>query len=222
MRRSSGATIAASAVASFRFGPFRLVPDQRRLEQAGVAVAVTPKAFDLLVVLVSHRDRALSKDEILELVWPGAVVEEGNLAQQVHLLRHALAAAGDCVATLPRHGYRFVAPVEEDVEAPVPVSVMHCLVWEGREFPLREGRTVVGRADDADVQIPLPSLSRRHARVEVRGDRATLEDLDSRNGTWRGTTAVREATPLVSGDQLRLGAASLMYVRMAAGDTTRT
>lgn len=210
-------------MASYRFGPFRLIPAQRRLERDGVAVAVSPRAFDLLVVLVTHRDRALSKDEILDLVWLGAAVEEGNLAQQVHLLRHALAAAGDCVATLPRHGYRFVATVEEDGEVrAAPLASMHCLVWEGREFPLREGLTVVGRAEDADVQIPLPSLSRRHARVTVHADGATIEDLGSRNGTWRGTTAVREATPLVSGDLLRLGAASVVYVRMSAGDTTRT
>ena len=98
-----------SSVVTYRFGPFRLVPDQRRLERDGTAIALTPKAFDLLVTLVQHHTRALSKDEILALVWSGSVVEEGNLAQQVLLLRRALADAGDCVATVPRHGYRFVA-----------------------------------------------------------------------------------------------------------------
>ena len=77
-------------------------------------IALTPKAFDLLVTLVQHHTRALSKDEILTLVWSGSVVEEGNLAQQVLLLRRALVDAGDCVATVPRHGYRFVAPVIEE------------------------------------------------------------------------------------------------------------
>ena len=103
---------------TYRFGPFRLVPDQRRLERDGAPIALTPKAFDLLVTLVQHRTRALSKDEILALVWSGSVVEEGNLAQQVLLLRRALADAGDCVATVPRHGYRFVASVIEEHETP--------------------------------------------------------------------------------------------------------
>ena len=88
---------------TYRFGPFRLVPDQRLLERDGTPVALTAKAFDLLAVLVQQRTRALSKDELLALVWPGSVVEEGNLAQQVFVLRRTLADAGECVATVPRH-----------------------------------------------------------------------------------------------------------------------
>ncbi len=61
------------------------------------------------------------------------------------------------------------------------------MIWDGREFPLREGISVIGRADDADVRIPLPSLSRHHARIVVRGLDATIEDLGSRHGSWRGT-----------------------------------
>ena len=72
---------------TYLFGPFRLVPDQRRLERNATPIPLTPKAFDLLVALVRHRERALSKDELLTLVWSGSVVEEGNLAQQVSLLR---------------------------------------------------------------------------------------------------------------------------------------
>jgi hypothetical protein len=80
-------------VVTYRFGPFQLVPDQRRLERDGTAIPLTPRAFDLLVALVQHRTRALSKDEILALVWSGSVVEEGNLAQQVLLLRPVPAIA---------------------------------------------------------------------------------------------------------------------------------
>jgi DNA-binding winged helix-turn-helix (wHTH) protein len=209
-------------VVSYRFGPFRLVPDQRRLERDGAPVTLTPKALDLLVALVNHRDRVLSKDEILSLVWPGQVVEEGNLAQQVLLLRRALAEAGECVATVPRFGYRFVATVVEERDGPVGGSrSLHCVVWDGREFPLREGITVIGRADDADLRIPLPSLSRRHARVVVDGLAATIEDLGSRHGTWRGAVAVREPVRLASGDELLLGTARLVYCIVMPNDTTR-
>ena len=169
-----------------------------------------------------HRERALSKDEILTLVWPGAVVEEGNLAQQVLLLRRALASAGDCVVTVPRFGYRFVASVVEEPGGVVRrANSPHCLVWDGREYPLPEGVTVIGRADDADLRIPLPSLSRHHARVVVRGPDATIEDLGSRHGTWRGARALHGAIVLTSGDKLRLGTALIDYCFVMPNDTTQ-
>ena len=207
---------------TYRFGPFRLLPDARRLERDGALVALTPKAFDLLVALVMHRERALSKDEILSLVWPGSIVEEANLAQQILLLRRALADAGDHVATIPRFGYRFTAEiVEETSGGPVFAASPHCLVWDGREYPIREGITVIGRGDDADLRIPLPSLSRHHARILVRGLEATLEDLGSRHGSWRGTLAVKEPALLASGDEIRLGTAKLVYCLVLPNDTTR-
>ncbi len=206
---------------NYRFGSYRLSPDQRRLERDGVAVSLNPKAFDLLVTLVRHRSRALSKNEILTLVWPETQVEEGNLAQQVLLLRRALSDAGECVATLPRHGYRFVAAVSEEAfEASNEVCSPHSLSRDGHEFPLREGVTVLGRAEDVDLRIALPSLSRHHARVVVRGLKATVEDLGSRHGTWRGTTQVHGVVRLTSGDEITLGTASLVYSLSLPDGTT--
>jgi DNA-binding winged helix-turn-helix (wHTH) protein len=209
-------------VVSYRFGPFHLLPHARRLERDGSAITLTAKAFDLLVALVIHRERALSKDEILSLVWPDSIVEEANLAQQVLLLRRAIDDAGDYVATIPRFGYRFTAVVvEEPSRSPSFAISPHCLVWDGREYPLREGLTVIGRANDADLQIPLPSLSRHHARIVVRGLDATIEDLGSRHGSWRGTQAVKQPTRLASGDEIRLGTAALVYCLVLPNDTTR-
>jgi DNA-binding winged helix-turn-helix (wHTH) protein len=208
-------------VITYRFGPFSLVPDQRRLERGGAAVALTPKAFDLLVVLVRHRSRALSKDELLDLVWSGASVEEGNLAQQVLLLRRALADAGDCVVTVPRYGYHFVAPIIEENDASRrPIDSPHCLIWNDREISLREGITLIGRAEDADLRIPLPSVSRHHARIVISGVEATFEDLGSRHGSWRGTRRVHGIVPLAQGDEIRLGTAVIEYRLVMPRDTT--
>ncbi|MEO6746613.1 MAG: winged helix-turn-helix domain-containing protein, partial [Caldimonas sp.] len=100
--------------ATFRFGRFVLVPSERRLLADGKGIALTGKAFDLLVTLVRHAGHLLTKDELLQAVWPGVVVEEVNLSVNVSALRKVLGAApqGDWIETVPRQGYRFNAAVE--------------------------------------------------------------------------------------------------------------
>jgi DNA-binding winged helix-turn-helix (wHTH) protein len=97
------------------FDAFVLDVDGRALWRGGERVPLTPKVLDLLILLVERRGTVVTKDEILKAVWPGVVVEEGGLARNVSLLRKAL---GDddghrCIATLPRRGYQFIAPVTE-------------------------------------------------------------------------------------------------------------
>ena len=104
---------------TFEFPPFVLDPAKRVLLRAGVPQTLTPKAFDLLLLLVQQRDRVLSKDEILRTVWADTVVEESNLNQQVFVLRKALNGDGrdaEYIATIPRRGYRFTAQVIERSE----------------------------------------------------------------------------------------------------------
>src|ERR1043165_2288281 len=103
-----------SEQAIFEFGPFRLEPAERRLARDRAAVALTPKAFDLLVYLVQHPDQLLKKEELLEHLWPGVFVEEVNLAQNISALRRAL--GGDTrdsyIQTIAGTGYRFTATVK--------------------------------------------------------------------------------------------------------------
>ncbi|WP_458095166.1 ATP-binding protein [Roseomonas sp. WA12] len=96
---------------AFAFGPFRLLPDRRSLASEGREVPIRGRAFDLLLALVERRDRVVPKDELLEAVWPGRVVEEGNLTVHVAGLRKLLGSG--IIATLSGRGYRFVAPVTE-------------------------------------------------------------------------------------------------------------
>lgn len=102
-----------SEAAVLAFGPFVLDRDRRLLARGGEAVEITPKAFDLLVVLVGRGGAVVSKDELMEALWPDTAVEESNLAFQISTLRKALGPEGArCIATLPGRGYQFVAPLQ--------------------------------------------------------------------------------------------------------------
>ena len=100
----------------YEFGPFRLEPLKRRLLRDGEPVAVTPKAFDTLLVLIEQSGKTIDKNELMEKVWPDAVVEENNLNQCITALRKSL---GDTrhesryIATIPSIGYRFVGEVRK-------------------------------------------------------------------------------------------------------------
>ena len=106
---------------SYEFGPFRLEPATRRLLRGGEPLPLTPKAFDTLLLLVQNRERVVEKEEVLRRVWPDAVVEESNLAQNVFTLRKTLGDTPEgarFIATVPRRGYRFVASVTPSPVAP--------------------------------------------------------------------------------------------------------
>ena len=99
---------------SYAFGDFRLDEAERRLVRGGAAVHLTPKAHDLLVTLVRHAGRLVTKEALLAEVWPDAFVEEGILAVHVSTLRKALGDASRppaYIETVARSGYRFIAPV---------------------------------------------------------------------------------------------------------------
>jgi DNA-binding winged helix-turn-helix (wHTH) protein/tetratricopeptide (TPR) repeat protein len=100
---------------TYAFGSYRLDPADKVLYRDGVPVALTPKAFDTLAVLVECHPRLVAKEELLSRVWPGTFVEDNNLAQYVSLLRRALAdgaGADPVIETVPRRGYRFRPQVE--------------------------------------------------------------------------------------------------------------
>jgi len=101
----------------YEFGPFRLEPLKRRLLRDGETIRLTPKAFDLLLVLVEESGRTVEKDELLEKVWAGTVVEENNLNQNITTLRKSLGDSrqeSHYIATIPGVGYRFVAQVRKE------------------------------------------------------------------------------------------------------------
>ena len=97
---------------TYRFGRFELNPATRQLLVDKQSALVGARAFDVLLALIERRDRVVTKNELLDLVWPGLVVEENNLQVQVSALRKALGP--QAVSTIPGRGYRFVAALEND------------------------------------------------------------------------------------------------------------
>ncbi len=99
----------------YAFGPFRLAPDERHLWRDGACVQLTPKAFDLLVILVESAGHLLCRHELIEQLWAQAIVEEHSLTWNISALRRALGDDGEIpryVETVRGHGYRFIVPVQ--------------------------------------------------------------------------------------------------------------
>src|SRR5208283_2729800 len=98
----------------YRFDEFELNPSGRALLRNGKPVVVSPKAFEVLTYLVANPGRVVTKEELLQAVWPDSFVEEGNLAQHISWLRKALGDRASYIATVPGRGYQFTAKVQAE------------------------------------------------------------------------------------------------------------
>src|SRR5579863_1321111 len=103
----------------FEFGRFRLDRTERFLFQDGAAIPLSPRLFDTLLVLVENRGHVVQKNDLMQKVWNDVAVEENNLSQSISALRKILGDNLDgakFIETIPKRGYRFVAPVKEVTE----------------------------------------------------------------------------------------------------------
>lgn len=152
----------------YRFHQFRLLPQQRQLLQGEKPVKLGARAFDLLLVLVQHRDRVVPKHELLELVWPKLVVEENNLQVQVLALRKLLGHGA--IATVPGRGYRITLPIDHEGETEAAAVISPALAE--RVEPTRSSNLpalppqIIGRDEDLAT---LQRLLEQHGLVTVAG-----------------------------------------------------
>jgi DNA-binding winged helix-turn-helix (wHTH) protein len=203
-------------VGTARFGPFSLDPATRQLLRDGREVSLSPKAFHLLLLLVTHRERAVSKHELHQSLWPSTFVLETNLASLIAEVRRALdddAAKPQFVRTIHRFGYRFIGEVDASTAVPAEptAAAKYWLVWELGQVPLAEGSNVIGRGTDASVWIDAPGVSRHHAQIVVDAGEATVEDLGSKNGTYVAGERITTSRRLGDGDQIRLGSVVVTF-----------
>jgi TolB protein len=101
---------------TYKFGDFELTPAKRLLERAGVSIHLTARLMDALVLLVENHGKVVTREEFFKRLWPDSFVEENNLNQAISALRKALgvqATGSEFIETVPKVGYRFIAPVEK-------------------------------------------------------------------------------------------------------------
>ena len=189
------------------FGECRLDLDRRELCYAGRPIHLTPKAFELLRVLVESRGRALSKSELFSLIWPGVFVSDDSLGRLVAEVRSAIADSAKnptWVRTIHGYGYSFAAP-DASAESGV-LNARYVLQCGSRQFPLPYGTYVIGRDLQSAIHMHSPSVSRRHACITVTSGGVSIQDLGSKNGTFVGDVKVNGgASPLRDGDRVRVG-----------------
>jgi len=198
--------------------------DKREILLAGRPVHVEPRALRFLELLVAARPRALSKDELRGMLWPGTFVTERSLARLAWDLRKVLGDDPDdprYIRTVRRFGYAFCAQVDQ-FPRPDGSAVAFWLLWAGRRIALHEGENVLGREHEATACIDVRSVSRRHARITVSGDRATLEDLGSKNGTFLEGEPVRGPALLTDGDRVRIGTVEMTVRRDESALSTQS
>jgi len=215
-------------VSAVSFGDFVLDTDARELRRGGQPVLLTPKAYQLLEVLVRHSPKALSKSLLQEQLWPDTFVVEKNLVNLIAEIRIALgddAAHPRFVRTIHRFGYAFRDSTAERSETRKPVlgkDARFRLVWTGGRASLTDGEYVLGRDPGLELFLDSRDVSRRHARITIDGDAATIEDLESKNGTFVSDRKLEAATRLADGDTIRLGSFQLTFAAIRSRGSTET
>ena len=204
-----------------RFSNFVLDTDTRQLLRESRPVHLSPKAFQLLALLVETRPRALPKDTLYNLLWPNTFVVEANLSNLVGEVRAAL---GDnprqpkFVRTVHGFGYAFQFERSGIPAAEAAAAPDAWLLGSTAEVALQPGENILGREGEGIV-VKSSTVSRRHARLVLGPAGAVVEDLGSKNGTYVNDRRVTTPVPIVDGDQVRIG--SLLFTfRMAQGTGT--
>jgi DNA-binding winged helix-turn-helix (wHTH) protein len=213
-----------------RFGRFTLDADRRVLRRHEVDVHLTPKAFDLLVLLIQEAPRVLRKAELHERLWAGTFVSDATLVGLIKELRRALDdrdPTSRLIRTSFGVGYAFSgllqnSPSTEDRRRPDVGENSWWIVAGSRKIPLGVGEHAIGRDPASTVWLDVPGVSRHHARIVIDRQGASIEDLESKNGTTLCNQMVTTPSPLHGGDRIQVGPILVVFHASASGFSTTT
>ena len=189
---------------------------------------LSPKAFDLLWLLVQHRPKVLEKGVLHAQIWPDTYVGDATLNVLIGEIRKAI----DDSVREPRYirtvhgvGYAFCGEVTGGAAPAQDTSAMLCwLTWKGTTFRLDEGDNVIGRGPRCAVFLDVDGVSRRHANIHIDPEQrhVTLADLGSTNGTFVGRARVTAATTLRDEDRIKIASVELRVRLWASEDGPKT
>lgn len=189
------------------FGRFIFDSGRRELTRDDSPVPLSPKAFDLLSLLIRHSPKAVRKQELYDQLWPDTYVEFANLHNLISEIRSAVGDERRTTITTRRNfGFAFTAKIERLDSESTPEQLPYiCRVFiGGRSVDLAPGRNVIGRDPDCAIVLDTPLASRHHAAICTQLEGVELRDLDSKNGTYLRGERVSTAT-LRDGDRIEIG-----------------
>ncbi len=198
-----------------KFGDCVLDLRARQLERADKVVPLEPKMYDLLDVLIRRRPAVVTNNELDEFLWPEVYVARTSLTRLVSELRAVLGDTprdSHIIRTVYKTGYAFCANVITLPAAGAAPATIE-IIWKRQALPLPDGEYIAGRDADCSLVIDASTVSRRHARITVVSGTATIEDLDSTNGTFVNGTRICVPTPVAPGNPIALGS-EVLQLRM--------
>jgi DNA-binding winged helix-turn-helix (wHTH) protein len=211
-----------------RFGRLTIDSETRQLRRDGQDVHLSPKAFDLLSLLIQHRPNVLQKDELLTQIWRDSHVSDASLAVLIGEIRDAIdddARRPRFIRTVHGVGYAFSGDAIDDLPQRVETRDVVCwLTWKGTTFPLADGDNVIGRDPHCTVWLDVDGVSRRHAKIHVDHARrlVTLDDLGSTNGTFVRRSRVSAPVALENDDVIKIASVDLRLRLWGTGEGLKT
>ena len=213
---------------AFKLGEWLVEPDLNQIRRGDEEIRLEVKIMELLAYFARRGNRLLTRRELIDGVWDTEFICDNTLTHAVAELRAAL--GDDCkspayIETIHRRGYRLKAEVMTLEDRPVAESgrpSRYRIVDAARSIQLREGTNLIGRAPEATVRIDSIWVSRDHARILVDQLSASIEDLESRNGTFLNGTEVVRPMRLAAGDTIFLGKHTNPLHFMEAGPQAST
>jgi DNA-binding winged helix-turn-helix (wHTH) protein len=211
-----------------RFGHFVIDSETRQLLRDDREVHLSPKAFDVLCVLLERRPKVVDKAELHTRIWPDTYVVDANLNVLVGEIRRTISDTPQhprFIRTVHGIGYAFCGEADDLTAAPAPAPMLRVwLVWKDRTFVLSDGDNIIGRDPQCSVWLDATGVSRQHARIRIDGAtrRAAIDDLDSTNGTFLRGARIEAPELLTDGDLITIGSVELTFRTWTANKPPKT